>query len=287
MASSPLWPRVVPFFIWIFMMFLSSMVVRFSPWLQPPIYTLQIVLTLALLWRYRRLTPELNLKFHWSVIPSAILLTWAWIELGKLMVASELPVFSSTLEGRHEFQQYHDLSPLLYHLSMGLRLIGMAVMVPLFEELFIRSGMLRALQRPGLTWRGVLQFLCDLPVLGDWLSGTDAGKRALAQPGAFAEQFNRSPVGAAHWFGVLASTFVFTLSHVPRDWPGCLACGLVWCFMVWLTNRPQADPHAEPATGDVTMSRGGLGLGPVIWSHALVNALLWGYTLKTGDWQFL
>jgi len=46
---------------------------------------------------------------------------------------------------------------------------------------------------------------------------------------------------------------------------------LVWCALVWWTNRGS---HR-------------LGLGPVIWSHAITNALLWGYTIWSGDWQFI
>jgi hypothetical protein len=32
---------------------------------------------------------------------------------------------------------------------------------------------------------------------------------------------------------------------------------------------------------------GRLGLGPIIWSHGLTNALLWLYTLTSDDWRFL
>ena len=29
------------------------------------------------------------------------------------------------------------------------------------------------------------------------------------------------------------------------------------------------------------------GLGPVCWAHGITNALLWGYTVYYGNWQFL
>ena len=45
--------------------------------------------------------------------------------------------------------------------------------------------------------------------------------------------------------------------------------------MVWVTNR-ESLPEGKR-----------LGLGPVVWSHGLVNAGLWAYTYYTDDWQFL
>ena len=158
--------------------------------------------------------------------------------------------------------------------------------------------MLRGLQRWGPTRTGLLQLLSDLPGIGELIEQRPSVAEANQQPPALTWQLLNTPVGAAAAFGVIASTVVFTASHLPRDWPGCVACGLVWCWLVWATNKGTGNREQEAGSyagseersdegpGSPTAPRN-LGLGPVIWSHALVNALLWGYTLWSGDWQFL
>ena len=47
-----------------------------------PLYLVTCGIIVFLLWRYRALTPELTLRFHWTVLPSAALLLVAWIGLG-------------------------------------------------------------------------------------------------------------------------------------------------------------------------------------------------------------
>jgi hypothetical protein len=141
----------------------------------------------------------------------------------------------------------------------------------MFEELFTRSAILRAANRWPLTKTGLIQFACDLPIVGEWMIHTRAGERASQQPPAFTQQLQATAVGTLGVTGVIASTLIFTVSHLVRDWPGAIVCGVVWCGLLWWTNRGQTK----------------LGLGPVVWSHAITNALLWGYTLLTWDWQFL
>ena len=167
----------------------------------------------------------------------------------------------------HFLETMRGESPAIYWLSNGLRLLGMAVIVPLFEELFIRSLILRSLHRAGPTGTGMLQVLLDLPFIGEGLIKTDAGKRASEQPPAFGHQFHSTPVGALCVFGVFSSTFVFMINHLMRDWPGCIVCGVAYCLLLGATRHK--------------------GLGPVVWAHGITNALLWVYTLYTGDWQFL
>jgi len=87
------------------------------------------------------------------------------------------------------------------------------------------------------------------------------------QPLMFTREFNRTPFGVLSVFGVIASTFVFMLSHFPRDWPGIWVCGVAYCLLLAATRHK--------------------GLGPVVWAHGITNALLWVYTLNTGNWQFL
>jgi len=296
MESHPANPRFIPILVYLLFLTLVGFVRDWQPWAYPTVYLVQCFTVGWLLWRYRKLLPEMTLKFHWTVIPSAVLLTAAWVGLGKGMVWLA-PEWFDTVNAEHPFAQLKPEDQAAYLLSISVRLLGMSILVPLFEELFIRSLMLRALANAKRTGLGVIQFIHDLPGVGDLVMDTKIGTHAGKLPPIFTEEFRRHRLGVVTWFGIAASTFVFMLSHMPRDWPGCIACGVVWCLMVRWTNPAAAKQGADPpgeADGsmqdDLERSRplpGDRGLGPVIWSHGLVNALLWGYVIYTGDWRFL
>lgn len=324
MADSPWHARVVPFFVYIVLLTVLMFLPEAAAPLKPFIYAAQCAAVVWLLWRYRKLTPELTASFHWLAVPTGVGLLVAWVVLGYAM-GGELghrwamltggdwigalgpypydtlgqepnrfgPELNAELQAEpHELQALTAEHPVIGWMGMGLRLLGMSLVVPFFEELFIRSGMLRGLQKPGPTLRGLAQFATDLPVIGEPLERSAWGKRLAAAPPALAQQLRDTPVGAVTFFAIVASTLVFMLSHGMRDWPGCIACGVVWCGLVWWTNRPRAKHgetwasiHAE--TGGPGGAGGRYGLGPVIWSHGITNALLWGYTVAFGDWRFL
>ena len=143
----------------------------------------------------------------------------------------------------------------------------MTIAVPMIEEVFNRSLLLRSLHRPRETWIGLMQFLIDTPLLGEKLIVTRFGQRISDHPPVFGREFQRTSLGELSVFGVAASTIVFAAVHAPVDWPGCILCGLVWCLLLRATRDK--------------------GLGPVIWSHAITNALLWLYVVTIGDWRFI
>jgi hypothetical protein len=284
MAEGPWLVRLAPLLLWVASMFVVGLVRDWDVRTLPYLYTVQCVLVAAVLWRYRRLLPEMTLWFHWSVIPSAVFLTLAWIFLGwwtggelparwDALMRGELLGSLDPLASGHTFQTMREEYPGTFTAAIGLRLLGMSLIVPFIEEVFNRSLCLRAMHSARKTGVAVLQVLHDLPGIGDWLMHKPAFKRAAQQPAMFTQQFNETPLGAVSVFAVSASTFIFMLNHIPRDWPGAIACGVLWCLMVKWTNREGRKRK--------------LGLGPVIWSHGLTNALLWGYTLYSGDWQFL
>ncbi|MFP4223491.1 MAG: type II CAAX prenyl endopeptidase Rce1 family protein [Phycisphaeraceae bacterium] len=282
MHSNPWHPRVLPMIAFLVMLLIIGQGRTHLGLISYPfLYSLQAVIVGWLLWRYRKLTPELTVSFHWLAVPTAILLTAGWIGLGWLMqgefalrweaiVAGE-PVGKIGAEQGHYFARMADESGGLYWSSLVLRLLGMSLLVPLFEELFVRSACLRGLHSPRKTGLGILQFLEDLPVIGDWTAETKLGRQAGREAPLFTEQLRAWPVGKLTAFGVAASTVIFTINHLFRDWPGAVLCGLVWCWLLWWTNR------------------GGrrMGLGPIVWSHGLTNALLWAYCVWSGDWQFM
>ncbi len=279
MAESPWHPRAVPYFVFILGLLVTGFATTglFNLPAVPKAYPFLLaaigIAILALLYRYRRLTPELTLRFHWTVLPSAALLTALWLALGYgYNLATQGDLQPTPVQDHDTFGPLKQAGPAWFWTAALIRLFVMTVVVALFEELFIRSAILRALHDWPTTRTGLLQLLSDLPVLGDMLHDKPALQHAQTQPPAFSNNLASNALGNVTVFATLASTVVFMLAHLPRDYAGCIACGIVWCWMVQATNQP-----GKPA----------LGLGPVIWSHGLVNAALWAHALYTNDWQFL
>ncbi|MEX0653658.1 MAG: CPBP family glutamic-type intramembrane protease [Phycisphaeraceae bacterium] len=270
MASNPWHPRIVPFAAYLLLL----AVIDFARgwWLPsyPLLYAVQIAVVAWLLWRYRKLLPELTLRFHWLAVPTGLGLCVVWVALGYGMIALAPGWFDGSGEA-HYFQTMRAEHGWVFYVSMVLRLAGMAMLVPLFEELFIRSACLRGLHSAKQTKIGLVQLAEDMPLIGERILHTRIAQEAASHPPAFTQQLRDWPVGALTVFGVIASTFIFMIHHLPRDWPGTIACGVLWCGLLWYTNR------------------GGrrMGLGPIVWSHGITNAALWAYCWHFDDWQFL
>lgn len=236
-----------------------------QPALYVPLKLVQAAAVCYLVWRWRKLVPEINWKFHWLVIPVSLALTAAWIYLNELMhylspvdPVDQEPNFFATLYAENQT---------LFWFAAAAHLIAMCTAVPMVEETFNRSLLLRSFSSAKRTGVGFMQFLCDMPVIGDWLIHTKAGTRATQQPPVFGPQFEATPLGHLTFFGVIASSLVFALVHGRHDWPGAIVCGVVWCLLLAKTRH--------------------LGLGPVIWSHALVNLLLWAHVVWHHEWRFM
>jgi len=309
MAENPWHPRATPFFVYMIGLLVGGLLhggmfgTPEIPAIIPLVYTAQVGIVLFLLWRYRKLTPELNIRFHWLAVPTGIGLCFAWVYLGYASnwLANQLvqtPGFigdaaawlvpthdqlPGNTSNKHAFTDHRAaLGEGWYWTTMTLRLLGMSIAVPLFEELWVRSAVLRGAFHAGKTKVAFLQLASDLPIVGDFVSETKAGKAAAKQPPMFTEQLRETAVGRISLFAVCFSTFVFMLAHTRRDYLGCIACGVVWCWLVWWTNKPkQGKTWADQPPG------GRYGLGPIVWSHGITNAALWAWTLWSGDWQFL
>ncbi len=295
MAAHPWHPRVLPLIVYLLMLSVIGMTPDTRPmvYLRPMLYVVQCGLVLWLLWRYRRLLPELTATFDWRAVPVGVGVCVVWVLLGWLTAGefgvrwaaildgqpmslidygvpavNKPPLATSASDGPFDLRHPAVMGATVGWIALGLRLLGMSIVVPLFEELFTRSMLLRSLSRPRMTAIGLLHFLIDLPVIGEWVGHTRLGRRAEAHEPVFGPAFHRTPLGEVTLFGIAASTFVFMLNHGVRDWPGAVACGIAYCLLVGWTGREK-------------------GLGPVIWAHGITNALLWGYVVATGDWQFL
>lgn len=294
MHRHPWHPRVLPFLV--YAVFLGLIPFARDVW-QPSyilLYTIQCSLVLLILYRYRHHLPELTLRFHWLALPVGIGVAVAWVAIGLWLVK----LFPSLFAGRgaEDFRNDDQLGPQLGWVMLVLRLLGMSIVVPMFEELFVRSLLLRSLSSFRRTAIGVVQALEDLPLIGEWVMNTSLASRADKHGPVFGQEFHRNPLGAVTAFGVAASTLIFMSYHDPRDWLGCIVCGVAYCLLVAWTNRP-TPVDASSTRGDeflpganpraISTSHVGHGLGPVIWAHGITNALLWVYTVYTNDWQFL
>ena len=302
MNESAWFPRVVPFFTYLVLLTLTSMVAEKIPATYPLFYSLQCGVVLWLLWRYRALLPELTVSFHWLAIPTGIIVFLVWVWLGMVIEewdqASQvgLGTFTSNyaqwsidpstaldrVSSTGEPLQFADASSraesvfiqmgladhnALAWFAFSLRLLGMSIVVPLFEELFIRSLLLRSFHSAKNTYIGFIQVAQDFPIIGDKLMGTKIAEEADKQPPMFEHEFKRVPLGAISVFGIAASSIIFMLSHAPRDYAACIFCGIAYCLCLYFTRHK--------------------GLGPVCWAHGITNALIWIYTLHTDDWRFL
>jgi len=301
MNENALYARFIPFLAYLLLLMITGFVAEKWAWAYPFLYVLQCGVVVWMLWRYRKLLPELTLSFDWLAVPVGLGVAYAWIWLGMVVEESaqvrhegigeftaNLNEFISDPHGvgaltgpegeafyfidygnstQRMFEQIKDASPALFWLAFGLRLVGMSLIVPLFEELFIRSLILRSMSSARQTWTGFLQLMADFPVIGDWVMNTQAGRKADDQPAMFTKQFNETPLGKLTLFGVIASTLVFAVNHVPRDYLGCVMCGVAYCLLLAVTRKK--------------------GLGPVCWAHGITNAVLWWYTMHTDDWRFL
>jgi len=273
----------MPYLAYLLLLAAGQLVGDAAPALIPAVSVLQLAVVGAMLWRGRRLTPELNLRFHWSAAVTGVALLPAWLYLGWLSNTLGGP-FDPAIE-THPLEAMLSDRPALGWAAMSLRFGTMVLLVPFFEELFIRSGCLRGFSSPRRCWTGLVQLASELPGVGERIARSDAGRRANAAEPQFTAQLESIPLGRVTWFGVLVSTIVFAAAHHPRDYLGCVACGVTWGFMAWWLN-----PHDRTGPRSVASALRppeNLGLGPVIWSHAIINALLWGWTLRTGNWEFL
>lgn len=277
--AHPWHPRVAPWLAYMVLLMLAFTVHEFLPQGYGVAKVIQLCATVWLCWRYRKLVPELNWKFHWLVIPSAILLTLAWVGARQLTEISmgALPgvgdYFKVDPENARKFwfamavdPQQSTIGPVVWF-GLVTHLLAMTIAVPMIEEVFNRSVLLRSFHRFRQTMVAGFQFLVDMPIIGDWLIHTKWGEKASRRDPILGNEFKRLEVGQLTAFGVIFSSLVFALVHHPADWLGSVICGVVWCLMLAVTRKQ--------------------GLGPIIWSHALTNLFLWIYVVAYGQWQFV
>ncbi len=268
MAQNPLHPRFVPLIVYVALLAGVGYARDWNPRTYPLLYTLQCGIVVWIILRYRKLLPEVNLRFHWPAAVIGLGCAAAWIGLGLWIagLGGDQPDASKPESMMAEMGLYVGWT------AMALRLLGMAIVVPIVEELFYRSVILRCCHRFKPTAVALVHLGQDLPGVGEAIDKTNLGSRADAyRRGVFGRMFLETPLGRLSVLSVTVSSLLWCLSHVSRDWLGTLVCGVGYAIVIWAANRRGKKR----------------GLGPAIWAHGITNAALWGYTLLQNDWRFL
>ena len=78
------------------------------------------------------------------------------------------------------------------------------------------------------------------------------------------EDFTRVPIGTFSWRSFSLVTIGFCLEHAPADWPAAVITGALYNFVAYRTRS----------------------LSACVLTHAVTNALLGGWVLRTGQWGF-
>jgi hypothetical protein len=138
----PVLYRVAPFATYVAFMVLADVLGRFEPTARTPqsLYPVKIAAVVALLWLFRRSYDELR----WRLMPdgreqliavgAGVLVFGAWISLDAGWMIAGAPHGYMPLNGTG-----------LDWTAVAIRLTGAAIVVPLMEELFWRSFLLRRL----------------------------------------------------------------------------------------------------------------------------------------------
>lgn len=267
-AAHPFHVRVLPLIVYVALIPLIGLArdLHESGIGHPIAYIIQCAMPAYLIFRYRKLMPELNLKFHFIAIPVGLVSAYVWIELGKWMGQ-----INPERWGEPGMSFFNEMNETVAWVAFCLRLLGMTIVVGLVEEVFFRSALMRGLHRPIPTRDALVQILTDIPVLGSYLTNFKAIRKIDKQRNLLLNEFNNNPLGVISFFNLIVVGMIWSTVHMMRDWPGTIFCAFTFGFVVYWTNR-----------GDKK-----LGLGPAVWTHAITNAGLWGYTFYFDDWRFL
>lgn len=145
--QTPTAARALPFFVWVV---LTSLQGQFGPASAYWLYALKTVIGAWMIWSVRGIISELRWTFNPISIGTGILLFALWVgldgyypPLGQLFSKTATPPPSEW----NPFQFFGQSSALAWG-SVGLRIVGTALVVPPIEEAFYRSLMYRSIAQP-------------------------------------------------------------------------------------------------------------------------------------------
>ncbi len=189
-----LWAHLLPMLVFIVLLGAGNGLKRPSPslWLSAPefwIYPLQTVLCAAVLIYFRR-----DYELHWLrrplfTIAIALFVFVLWIAPQQFLH------FPARLVGFDPDTLAAD--PSLYWATLALRFLRLVIVVPLVEEIFWRSFLLRYL---------------------------------------VSEKFDTVPFGTFSWLSFAVVAIAFALSHLRADWPAALITGALYNFVAYRTR---------------------------------------------------
>lgn len=164
--------HVLPYFAFVVLTFAQGKLPW--PWAPFVIYPLKTVVVAGLLWFFRSEYPELRGRFSPVAILAGLVIVALWVGLDPFYAHADRAGFDPTRVA----------SPALRTLTIGFRVAGAVLVVPIFEELFFRSWLARWLIDPRFTEVALgkftwLSFLATSLVFGlghfEWLAGILTG----------------------------------------------------------------------------------------------------------------
>lgn len=172
----------------------------------PVVYTFKALIVTAILLLYR--APLRDYQWNCRAILPGLL-------IGLLVYALWVPVdrhtpFHLALGQRSSFNPYHALpSPLTRYIFLAVRFYGLVVMVPVMEEIFWRSFLLRFLTSPY-------------------------------------EDFRQLPLDGFSWRALVLGSLFFALAH--PEWLSAFLCGLLYSLLLRYTRTLTAPLIAHMLT---------------------------------------
>ena len=178
-------PYVLPYVLFVLVGALSPPLGDYVPLSYP----FKVVLIAALLFWWRKSYGDLSITFSLFPVFAGAVVFLGWIGLTEY---SPIAYFHPPAEGYNPFES--GSAALAVFLAVS-RIGGAALVVPFFEELFIRSF--------------VLRYLVD-PV-----------------------DFRKVPPGTYTLFSFVGSTVLFTLGHHTWEWPAAIFASVVYTILLY------------------------------------------------------
>jgi CAAX prenyl protease-like protein len=163
-ANRPWLPYVVPMVLFLGLTALEGQL----PHLYVPLYIAKVVVVLAALVFFRSVWKEITFDAKW-IVPSVVIgvalcAVWIWVEKNV-----QYPHF---LGERTAFNPYSEIdNPGMRAAFFGFRFFGLVLLVPVMEEIFWRSFLLRFITKPDFLSLKVGEFSTNALLIGSALFG--------------------------------------------------------------------------------------------------------------------
>lgn len=199
-TANPWWPYVVPLGLFLLLTSAEGMLPTAAgggahPFWYPIAYAVKIAIVAASAWvarsAWRDLRPIPNGPTLVAATLLGLLVTVVWVAMEDV----PYPRFGDA-GARIAFDPGTIAHPAGRWGFLALRFLGLVLIVPLIEELFWRSFLMR------------------------WVINPD---------------FERVPVGQVTWPAALVTSAMFAGAH-PAEWPAALLTGLVWAGLLYRTR---------------------------------------------------